>query len=812
MHLFTEHLLAPSSYPNPVPSLSRIHLPVPPLPAHFPPMTLYSFCTALHQILLQVEPLEDGSSPLDFKQTQERWALMQKTPGNGVGTLSGEWFTASVDLREVEAAKKKVKLEPGRTLLETLAESGQKFGYAKPVAVQTSGVLGEPDEKDVPKLSDVVIRRASLKAQRWKEILKARRTGSFDTTLHPVSVPRVSTGAFTPSFAPTYDSGSAAGMGYDSTLDAMHESARERKYLKESTQHNIPEDGWKGVLAKKPEKPGDKLQGEDEAEVKVEESVDDVLAANAERIEELQEWQEMRVRKGDASWVSDREQAVADELFASLAKLVETSDTPPSALVDAKPGMAHTLAKRLLANRAPIIRGTLDPARPRALHDNSTIRLRAQAAAQINTQAPSALGLNGVAPSPHAAPPKAQQYGQPQMGHSREPPPHTMPNTPRYYPQQQRPAYGSVPAMSPPQGGQQHMGQMRMPYQGAAGSPSFRPQAPNYPRTPMTPGAQNANLGPVQSPMPQTPVGPGSPMQAPMQQQPMQSPMYQRMGPGPSNLRQSYMPGYGSPVQMRMMPQQVSPQVQAAMLGMPIPQQQMTPPGMTPGAMTPGSMTPGGMMQGQMVMQGQGMQSGMVNMGQQVMAPQMSPGMNMGMPMMGNPAVSPQPQQQGQQQMSPAQQQQQLQGGQMLPNMQMQGGQMQGQMGMQGGMSQGMMQGMGQGAMGMMGVPMMSNQMSNQMGNQMGSQMGSQMGNMQGNQMGMPGAPGGAGMSPQQQQQQMQQKQMLQHQQMAQQQQQQMLQQQQQQQMLQQQQHQQMLQQQQMQQMMLNRQQYAQPQ
>lgn len=744
-------------------------------------MTLYSFCTALHQILLQVEPLDDGTSPLDLSQTQERWALMQKTPGNGVGTLSGEWFTTSVDLREVENAKKKIKVEPGKTLLETLAQGGQKFGYAKPVAVQTSGVLGEPDEKDVPKLSDVVIRRASLKAQRWKELLKARRTGSFGTTLHPVTVPRVSNDAFTPSFAPTYDSSSAAGMGYDSTLDAMHESARERKYLKETTQHNVvTEEGWKGILAKKPEKPGEKLQGEDEAEVKIEKTVDEILTSNAERIEELQEWQELRVRKGDASWVSEREHAVADELFASLTKLVENSDTPPSALVETKPGMAHTLAKRLLANRAPIIRGTLDPARPRALHDNSTIRLRAQAAAQISTQAPSALGLNGVAASPHAPPPKAQPaYGQP-MGHGREPPPHTIPNTPRYYPQQ-RPPYGTVPAMSPPQG-QQHMGQMRGPYQAAAGSPNFRPQAPNYPRTPMTPGAQNASLGPVQSPMPQTPVGPGSPMQAPMQQ--MQSPMYQRMGPGPSNLRQSYMPGYGSPVQMRMMPQQVSPQVQAAMLGMPIPQQQMTPPGMTPGAMTPGSMTPGGMMQQpQMV----GMQPGMMGMQQQGMMPQMQ-GMNMGMPMMGGQqVVSPQPQQG--QQMSPAQQQQQLH--QMQPGMQMQGapgGQMQGgqmpgaqmQGQMQGQMQMPMGQGMAQGGMGMM--PM--------------------------GQMGM--GVGGVGMSPQHQQQQMQQKQMLQHQQM--QQQQQLLQQQQQQQMLQQQQHQQMLQQQQMQQQMamMNRQQYAQ--
>lgn len=128
LHLFSEHLLLPCAYPNPVPSLARIHLPVPPLPSHFAPLTVYSFCRALHHLLLQVEAQIDESAPDVPTGTQERWALMQKTPGHGLGTAGGDWFTTAADLREVEAARKKLKLKNGDTLLATLAAGGDKFG------------------------------------------------------------------------------------------------------------------------------------------------------------------------------------------------------------------------------------------------------------------------------------------------------------------------------------------------------------------------------------------------------------------------------------------------------------------------------------------------------------------------------------------------------------------------------------------------------------------------------------------------------------------------------------------------------------
>jgi len=90
---------------------------------------MYSFCAALRDLLLQVEPLSDGTSRLESPQQLERWALMQKTPGpgNGLGTAGGDWFTSAVNLREVETARKNAKLKNGQTLLQALAE-GNKFG------------------------------------------------------------------------------------------------------------------------------------------------------------------------------------------------------------------------------------------------------------------------------------------------------------------------------------------------------------------------------------------------------------------------------------------------------------------------------------------------------------------------------------------------------------------------------------------------------------------------------------------------------------------------------------------------------------
>lgn len=325
----------------------------------------------------------------------------------------------------------------------------------------------------MPILSDSLIRRASLKAQRWKDSLAARRRSGFGSVLHSVTIPRVSTAPFTATFGPQYDSLSATGLGYYSTLDLMHE--RRRRHLHTAVTAKIVEmdedDGYAGVIDKEDGSAEDKREEKKPAEEA--DSTDAVLAANASRIEELQKWQELRVIRGDAEWVSDRERALADELFASLARLVESSDTPPSALLpkNLEPGslgLAHTLARRLLSNRAPIIRGTLDPRRPQALHDNVTIRLRAQAAAAIVAPA-SGQGVNGSMSAPHAPPPKASPgtpgYMPPPSSTLREPPPHTLPSSARYYshgrapypvPSQQQPQKSPHQMHQPLAGHQQH--------------------------------------------------------------------------------------------------------------------------------------------------------------------------------------------------------------------------------------------------------------------------------------------------------------------------------------------------------------------
>ena len=125
---------------------------------------------------------------------------MQKMPASGqMGQASGEWFTAPVDLRAAEALK--MKLEAGQeeakagSLLEVLAAKGDKFGesaklmqsssvkllegHATAVAMQSTTVPSNSYEAKIPKLSDTVIRRASLKLQRWKEQLAMSRAGGF---------------------------------------------------------------------------------------------------------------------------------------------------------------------------------------------------------------------------------------------------------------------------------------------------------------------------------------------------------------------------------------------------------------------------------------------------------------------------------------------------------------------------------------------------------------------------------------------------------------------------------------------------------
>jgi len=128
LHVFSENLLVPCAYPNPMPSLAQFHLPVPSLPSHYRPHIIYAFCAALHSILLQAEP---GIQRAGVEG--ERWALMQRTAGTGQ-TPGGDWFTAAADMGLAESTWARFsRLDGGEdksSLLEAYGALGDKFGQS----------------------------------------------------------------------------------------------------------------------------------------------------------------------------------------------------------------------------------------------------------------------------------------------------------------------------------------------------------------------------------------------------------------------------------------------------------------------------------------------------------------------------------------------------------------------------------------------------------------------------------------------------------------------------------------------------------
>ncbi|WVR05222.1 hypothetical protein IAU60_002234 [Kwoniella sp. DSM 27419] len=247
----------------------------------------------------------------------------------------------------------------------------------------------------IPRLTETIIRKASLKANKWKELRDTRGLGvEFGSTRK---------GGFTPSFGPSYDSTQATGgHGFYSTLDGMHERARYREFTARVRRvGNHPDHGG--------------YAGNDEIS-RPQPSANDVLEENAAMIGELQAWQQMRVKMGIAE-ATERENDIANALLASLTDL--TSSVLPADMTPARmsrPGMAHELAKRVLPVSSPSIRGILDPRRPHALHDNTTLSVRPAQPMPVSTS-------TYAPPAVKMAPPPIPQYSAP--------PQHTL-SAPRY--------------------------------------------------------------------------------------------------------------------------------------------------------------------------------------------------------------------------------------------------------------------------------------------------------------------------------------------------------------------------------------------
>ncbi|RXK39529.1 hypothetical protein M231_03198 [Tremella mesenterica] len=510
LHVFSHNLLAPCAYPNPMPSVKTFHLPIPPLPSHLPPHNIYNFCVSLRTIMKQAEPPGDMN-----EEKAERWALMQKLP-TGSGNVNGEWFTSSVDIRQVEALSKNLnegKFEEMGSLLERLASTGTRFGHAQPVSLQNA-LPASGSQPRIPTLSDSLIRRASLKASRWKELRQLRRQGGFGSIMRPVTVPPTTNANFTPSFAPTFDSTYSSGSGYWGTLEGMHARHRHREWRDRVTHGKgaMIEGGYHGTMEADGE--DDEMGGQRAESSRASHHFgngEKVLEENARLLAELQAWQEIRIRRGHRK-PTQREEVVAEEVLSSLTALA--SHVPPNELLPKGTfdGLAHDLAARFVPVSAPIIRGTLDPKRPQALHDNATVRMRSHVSQPLGST--SIGGISSL--SPHQPPPPrpgpgGQMLPPPIPSNYITPPPHTLPHskssTPQYKTQPTAPrVYYTAP--SPGQNVQ---------------TTSFRP--------PSSGSTYGRPSPPVPSPAPSS------------------APVYPtRPGPGPSSLRQSFGPENPAPV------------------------------------------------------------------------------------------------------------------------------------------------------------------------------------------------------------------------------------------------------------------------
>jgi hypothetical protein len=300
-------------------------------------------------------------------------------------------------------------------------------------------------------------------------------------SLMAVRIPPTTDFSFTPTFGAYYDTNHYFG-GYYDTMDAMHERARRSAWVRHARSPIHIEKGYQGCLESAE---GKKDKG------KSKETAEDILEDNAKLIDELQYWQEIRVQRGDASWSCEREQLAgksalgfqdittnvsAEELLASLTRLASMSKPSDfTSETSEKAGLAHRLAQRVLQTNGPSIRGTLDPRRPRAIHDNLTVRGKSPAAQPMS-------GTSG------ATVPGSSSYPARQS---------TM-----YQPPRQQPSYPSPTPYRPPTPNFAYTSpfasQNRSP-NGTAPSPRTQPPA-NYRPPIVGPSGLRQSFGPVPAP------------------------------------------------------------------------------------------------------------------------------------------------------------------------------------------------------------------------------------------------------------------------------------------------------------------------
>jgi len=156
------------------------------------------------------------------------------------------------------------------------------------------------------------------------------------------------------------------------------------------------------------------------------------------------------------------------------------SGSKPSDLMDdtsEKVGLARGLAQRALQNNSPSIRGTLDPRRPHAIHDNLTVRPKSPAAQPLG-------GTPGITTGTSSYP--ARQS--------------TM-----YQPPRQQPSYPSPTPYRPPTPNFAYTSPLAQPARPNGAPPP--PQGQYNARPPAGPSGLRQSFGPGTGPIPY----PGSP-------------------------------------------------------------------------------------------------------------------------------------------------------------------------------------------------------------------------------------------------------------------------------------------------------------
>jgi len=253
-------------------------------------------------------------------------------------------------------------------------------------------------------------------------MLSPRRSSRLADSFSPPVNFLSHTNSFTPSFAPTYDSTLASGgWSFHSTSNAAWAASSSRQWIESGWNANYTEDGpdaTKELDADDQEIRerairAAKLLQDDNDDLAIDPALLDALETqqagtrevrtkldqNARDIQKLSRKQDERLRRGEMSVSDPEEHALGKSLWPKIfpcegrlpqqlvlvASAVSSnlqhlaSSLHPRALLPQNSqttAMAANLSQNTVYTPGPVFRGTLDPARPKAIAENYTVHTR----------------------------------------------------------------------------------------------------------------------------------------------------------------------------------------------------------------------------------------------------------------------------------------------------------------------------------------------------------------------------------------------------------------------------------------------------